>query len=99
MKEGLPPPSKTPSMPDDHDDLHLIAISDYYIIEIFLLCTIMALWLMSLHKLYAVWDSTLNFSEASLQRSSGGAYFYWDTLLQWVMSVVKVKLEKCSCIQ
>lgn len=62
------------------------------ICEAILVLAALLLWFYSFYRLYAVWQSTLNFSESSIQGPQG-----WDLLVNWLVERMRIRSLKVFC--
>lgn len=54
--------------------------------EAILVVAALSLWFYSVYRLFRAWQSTLNFSEASIQGPQG-----WDLLVNWIAERIRIR--------
>ena len=59
--------------------------------EAVLVVAALSLWCYSVYRLYSAWQSTLNFSEASIQGPQG-----WDLLVTWIAERIRIRNLKVN---
>ena len=59
--------------------------------EAILVVAALSLWCYSVYRLYSAWQSTLNFSEASIQGPQG-----WDLLVTWIAERIRIRNLKVN---